>query len=489
MRAIPTRTATPPAGPWNGTIAFTPNAFRTVAEDRPRTADPPTERGPEDAPADREEPDAPAEVAPRSAPSPRPRLSGDRKRLGGLALLLTAALLSAVVYGRSAPAQNPAPPREPWPEAGRAAPVDEPPRELRKPLAPKALARVEGIAAAGQVVTLRGEESRGGDLRFRWVQTQGPAAILESPEGPSTRLTIPDGAGPLGFLLVVSNAEGSDTATLTVPLDPRGRPHAASRVVADAGDDQIALVNRQVTLNGIRSEPRERIAYRWVQVGGPPVRLKIEEGPFYSFVPALPGVYRFALVVGIEGEISEPDLVTVTVGASTPRGAAAPAEVAPPTPESAPAAEPTSELARSALASIQGGGEHAEELASAFEAASERVDLYRTYTEAYSELSRRLDRVVPAHPAHRAVWNERLFLPLTGRIIDAMLSEGLDLRQVEGQNAPLTAAQRAQLSDVFRSISEGFRAVPHVPNGVGPGPRPEGLDPADRPISNEGDSR
>ena len=67
----------------------------------------------------------------------------------------------------------------------------------------------------------------------------------------------------------------------------------------------------------MRSEPRGQIAYRWVQTGGPIVRLKIEEGYVYSFVPTVPGIYRFALVVAASGEISEPDEVCVTVGSGT----------------------------------------------------------------------------------------------------------------------------------------------------------------------------
>ena len=202
---------------------------------------------------------------------------------GGL-ILATSALLVA-----KAPAQNSDNPPKP---PGAVEPVEIPTRWVETPgvptaATPSAKARFEGTAAPGQVVTLQGDDSTGEALQYRWSQTSGPPAILETPLGRSTRLTVPDGADALGFLLVVTNREGTDTARLTVPIERRVAPKRVPTAVADAGDDQIALVNRQVTLNGTLSEPKGRVAFRWVQVGGPPVRLKLEDGPFFSFVPAL----------------------------------------------------------------------------------------------------------------------------------------------------------------------------------------------------------
>ena len=333
--------------------------------------------------------------------------------------------------------------------------------------APKAVARAEGIAARGQIALLVGDDSEGDDLQYRWTQTAGPPVILENPYGRSTRFTVPDGADSLGFLLVVSNREGTDATPLTVPIEKRASPNHAEVAEAHAGDDQIALVNRQVTLNGTLSEPKDRVAFRWVQVVGPPVRLKLADGPFFSFVPALPGTYRFALVVGIEGSISEPDEVTVTVASSSPTGAvdavsgmapnaSASASGLPPIP---PEVVPTSEVARSALASIVGGPDSAGPLADAFELAAGRVDIYRSYAEAFSEISRNLAAIVPNRPEVRTVWNERLFIPLTGKIVAELLEEGLDLRRPEAQDAQLSARQRARLADVLRSIAEGLRSA------------------------------
>jgi hypothetical protein len=87
------------------------------------------------------------------------------------------------------------------------------------------------------------------------------------------------------------------------------------------------------------------------------------------------------------------------------------------------------------------------------------MDLYRSYAEAYSELSRRLESLLPADPVRRAVWDERLFAPLTVHLIEGMRAEGLDLRRPEAQNVALTSGQRARLAELFRSMSQGFRAT------------------------------
>jgi hypothetical protein len=87
------------------------------------------------------------------------------------------------------------------------------------------------------------------------------------------------------------------------------------------------------------------------------------------------------------------------------------------------------------------------------------MDLYDSYAEAYGEMSRRLEEHLPDDPARRALWVDRLFTPLSGRILDVMRSEGLDLRLPDGQVAPLTTPQKAALAEQFRWISEGLRSA------------------------------
>ncbi|MFO0911169.1 MAG: hypothetical protein U0794_22995 [Isosphaeraceae bacterium] len=345
----------------------------------------------------------------------------------------------------------------PLPQLPPSMPAARTPGVASEPAGPRAVARAEGTAAPGLQVVLHGEESKGVDLRFRWVQTRGPAVLMDQPSSPVARFTVPAGVGPLGFLLVVNGPNGSDTTELNVPIEGLPRAPENTAIHADAGDDQLGLVGRQVTLNGVRSEPRGKIGYRWVQTGGPIVRFKLEDGYVFSFVPTVPGIYRFALVVALGSEISPPDEVTVTVGSgarsAAPAGPAATASV----PAEGPV--PTQEVARAGLAAIRGGVDSAESLARIFEDAADRMDLYHSYADAYAEMSRRLDDVIPSESTKRGIWLDRLFNPLTARTLEVMRGEGVDLRLPEGQAAMLSAPQKAALAEQFRLMAEGFRSV------------------------------
>lgn len=364
------------------------------------------------------------------------------------------------------------------PRAGSGAESDEPGEGTSPQSAPKAVADFEGIPGAGQTIRLNAGRSSGEGLRFRWTQTSGPKAVLADSNVATTELIVPEAAEELGFLLVVANREGIDSTPLKIPV-PSARPSAgdpanetavdlatlsptspAGRLTkavsipptADAGDDQIAIVGRQVTLNGGRSEPRGEIGYRWIQVGGPSTRLTIEENHIFSFVPTVPGIYRYALVVASGRAISKPDVVSVTVAAPTATAAAVP--------ESSPGAPlPMQTLASKGLTSVKGGVDSAEILSETFDTLADRMDLYQSYSEMFSEMSRRLDQIVPSDPAWRNLWMERIFTPMTGRLVEALIPEGLDLRRPEAQNAELTAGQRARLAEQFREIAEGFRAT------------------------------
>jgi len=326
--------------------------------------------------------------------------------------------------------------------------------------APVAAARYEGTSAPGVQIRLVGEGSSGSGLRYRWVQTQGPKADMIGPDRATARVTVPDGARTLGFLLVVGNEAGMDQIALTVPVE--GRPKAPSEgdPRADAGDDQIGIVGRQITLNGTRSEPRGKIGYRWLQVGGPAVRLKIEEGPIFSFVPTEPGLHRFALVVAVGSQISEADEVAVAVefaAARGDRGDDAPRPA--PLPSLAPESERLGQFVRVALAGLDGGPARGEAMAQTFEGVAGRIGLFRCYDETYSEISRRLDAIVPQEAATRAAWIERFFAPMTTRIVEELRKEGLDIATEAGRAAPMTEAQRGRMAEVFRAIAEGSRAT------------------------------
>ena len=219
---------------------------------------------------------------------------------------------------------------------------------------------------------------------------------------------------------------------------------------ADAGDDQLGIVGRQVTLNGFKSEPRGQIGYRWVQTGGPTVRLKLEDGYIYSFVPTVPGLYRFALVVGSGSRISQPDEVCVTVGSGTrgivSRNEATPAE-----------SLPTQEIARAGMLALRLGPDVGEPLARTFDDTADRMDLYETYADAFAEMSRRLESVLPAGAARRHSL-ERTALPASDRPGD----RGHAARGSGSANrgGPLATTQRDPEGRPGRSVPSDGRGNP-----------------------------
>lgn len=202
---------------------------------------------------------------------------------------------------------------------------------------------------------------------------------------------------------------------------------------------------------------------------GAGISSQVQDGYIYSFVPFAAGVYRFALVVAADGRISEPDFVEVLVGTAPPAGVAPgygrnsrtgnASTAIPPSYANANDPEVIEALARSAVLSIDGGPALAGPLAQAFEGVAERVDLYTTYADVFREMSMRLNTVIPEDQARRAVWVDRLFTPLTARLVERLRGEGLDLVRSDGQSAPLSPRQKAVLAEVYQSAASGFRAV------------------------------
>jgi hypothetical protein len=374
--------------------------------------------------------------------------SPDRKRRMlpiGFCLGAVATVALYAIVGSSGAQQ---PPELPGPPGGFT-PIEERPRADLRRAAPTAMAGFEGQPAPGATITLRSDGSIGAE-HFRWIQTQGTPVALGDPTSPAPRFRMPDGEGAVAFALVAANAQGTDVASVEVRT-AAGSPQPDRPVVkADAGDDQVGIVGHQITLNGSRSEPKGQVAYRWLQVAGPKVRLELAEGFVYSFVPQAPGIYEFALVVARGNEISVPDRVAVSVG-----NPASPYGIEPTT----EAPEALHDVARAALGTVPGGLEVGPPLAECFDAVADRMDLYHSYGEAFSELSRRLEPLLPPDAVRRSVWNERLFGPLTARLIEGLRAEGLDLRNPEAQTAALTSAQRARAAELFRSMARGFRAT------------------------------
>jgi hypothetical protein len=299
---------------------------------------------------------------------------------------------------------------------------------------PHASAIIEGKPSPGGEIILRGDGSTGKGLRHRWVQTDGPPIDLETPSEANMQVRLPDGPATLGFLLVVESPQGIASAPVTVEV-----PGGPSLPVASAGDDLRGFVGRPVLLDGSRSAPRGQLGLRWIQIGGPKVVDLRAEGTGATFTPAWPGSYRFLLIVAAGSMISEPDLVDV--------------RVEPPPP---PQIDQVAELA---LGSVEGGHEVADSLAEIFDALAGRMTLYATYADLYVEMSRRLEAIVPADPARRQLWADRIFVPLTASLIDGLRAEGLDLASRDGARAALSDRQHEKLAALFRGAAEGCRAA------------------------------
>jgi hypothetical protein len=245
----------------------------------------------------------------------------------------------------------------------------------------------------------------------------------------------------LEFLLVVGNARGVDSAAVTLRIASPG----ADDPIADAGDPVQGIVGRPIRLDGSKSEPRGQILYKWIALAGPdaqPLRLE-QDGVSAKFTPRVAGLYRFLLVVASGKAISDPDAVDV--------------QVSPPPPPS------IDQVAKESLKAVEGGPAASRALGEAFEDLAGRMDLYRTYADVQLEMSQRLEVIVPGDSRKRSAWAERVFVPLTSRLVEGLRAEGLDLIQIGGPAVPMSEAQKARLASMLRGISEGFRAVGAAP--------------------------
>ena len=213
-----------------------------------------------------------------------------------------------------------------------------------------------------------------------WTQVEGPAVVLDDRSKPSINFIVPSGAEKLGFLLTLSDLSGEKTIRFDIPIQPSTETATTPGLIADAGDDLVGLVGHRTILNGSHRGDGEKVAYRWIQLGGPKVERSNQDRTYYTFTPALPGIYRFALIAASNSDgsapmISEPDEVVVTVG--SPPGSETSAGYTP------PAVEQATRAAR-ALASAEG----LEQLAVTFEAISERSGMYKAFGEMSSEMMR-----------------------------------------------------------------------------------------------------
>lgn len=320
-----------------------------------------------------------------------------------------------------------------------------------------ATVKVEGVATPGSRVRLQVDDAHRSGRHFLWFQTGGPPVELSNRTEPELKVTIPPGADELHFLLVVGDEHGLREANVSIPVasspSDRSEPPANPSPgipEADAGDDQVGLVGRRITLNGCGSTPSDGLHYRWIQVEGPPVDSTIEDGKFLSFIPKMAGRYRFALLVASSGQISAPDDVRVDVGLPPTSTSSA---LLPASAGTLPPTDAIDTLLNSTFSTLVDAPSMAGPLSETFQATALRLDLYRTPEDLFNELTRRLDSVMPKDPANRARWNSTFFEPLTRLMLARLLALGLDLRTPQGYATPMTDLQKQELRGQFQALS------------------------------------
>jgi hypothetical protein len=325
--------------------------------------------------------------------------------------------------------------------------------------------KTDGPAVPGAKLVLEAGRGAPAGTRFHWVQTEGPPVAISDALKPSIQITIPAGAEKLAFLLLASNSEGVRIVRVIVPLPAEAARNSwgagsSGKFKADAGDDQVGLVGHRVTLNGSRSRPGDGKTARWLQAAGPPILAPEHQGLFFSFIPTSPGLYRFLLIVAGEGEISEPDEVSVLIGSPPTIGGAipqpAPGGIQPPALPKLPNPE---QILGAAISRLPNATKVGSDVADVMEAVAGRAALYECFEVLQDELRRRLDVVIPGEPSQRSIWTQEVFAPLTTYTAAYFLAEGLDLRQPQGLRQPLTPAQKEQLRDHFQRLARSFRAV------------------------------
>jgi hypothetical protein len=299
---------------------------------------------------------------------------------------------------------------------------------------------------------LQPEGTQNPDASYHWKQVEGPAVVVGNWNSPRLELTVPAGARTLGFVLTVNDARGQQSCRVSIPI--LATPVvgvAAHGPRADAGDEQIGLVGRRITLNGSRSTPRSGIAYRWFPRSGPKVEEPTQDGYYYSFTPKAAGTYRFGLVVAsLEAgkvTISDMDEVLITVGEL-------PSSFGPGVSSGVPTAAINQILHGPGAAA---GRITLEQAAGVFDAIAARASLYTSFAELGSEMTRRLDAIIPTEPGWRQYWSQWVFAPLTQHLISEMLALGLDLKSPQAQQQELSASQQDRLGKLLSSYAREFR--------------------------------
>jgi len=159
-------------------------------------------------------------------------------------------------------------------------------------------------------------DADGDPLSYTFVQTSGPAVILDTLAPGIARFTAPETLGELTFVVLVSDGEATAEDSASVRVYPPGSNLPPS---ASAGPDQNVASGAWVTLSGSGSDPDGRpVSMSWRQVGGPAVTLGGALTSWATFTaPAGDADLEFELTVS-DGVDASTDRTVVHVGAPAP---------------------------------------------------------------------------------------------------------------------------------------------------------------------------
>jgi hypothetical protein len=179
---------------------------------------------------------------------------------------------------------------------------------------PTANAGPNQTVAAGSTVTLDGSGSvdPGGNPRYQWTQTGGPAVTLSSSTAVKPTFTAPASAGTLTFQLVVTDGTlTSQPSTVKITVSSTATP------TANAGPNQSVATGQTVQLDGSGSvDPGGNPSYQWTQTSGYAVgSLSSATAVKPTFTAPTAGTFTFQLVVTDGSLTSQPSSVTITVSA------------------------------------------------------------------------------------------------------------------------------------------------------------------------------
>ena len=183
----------------------------------------------------------------------------------------------------------------------------------------------------GETVTLvgSGSDAEGQDLGYSWVQTGGPAVILDDPNAASPTFDAPEGLANSDITFSLTVSDGTNSSVDTVSVTVNADNDAPS---AEAGSAQSVDEGDTVTLAGSGTDPEgQSLTYTWVQTGGPAVVLDDASAAAPTF-DAPEGLANsditFELTVS-DGTNSSVDTVAITVNADndSPSANAGPAQI------------------------------------------------------------------------------------------------------------------------------------------------------------------